>query len=61
MTNDRKPEQTEEEWKAEQAFAVYCALRQAACIRPDLRDNPYYQAMVSEAHADFSLAFWSEL
>lgn len=54
------PEKSPEEWKAEQAFAVYCALRQAACIRPDLRNNPYYQAMVSEAHADFSLAFWSE-
>ena len=48
---------TADEWKAEQAFQVWCALRQAAADRPWLLDNPYYEAMCWEAHDEFQRAF----
>lgn len=48
---------TMDEWKAEMAFQVFCALRRAADADPLLADNPYYDALIREVNADFQAAF----
>lgn len=48
---------TEDQWKAEMAFQVWCVLRRAAATEPYLLDNPYYEALCQEAHDDFQTAF----
>jgi hypothetical protein len=46
-----------EQWKADQAFEVYAVLRRAADQNPELKQNPYWQALQNEAFADFMSSF----
>lgn len=48
---------TVDEWKAEMAFQVFCALRRAADADPLLLDNKYYDSLLREVHSDFQAAF----
>ncbi|WP_062180638.1 hypothetical protein [Sphingopyxis sp. C-1] len=48
---------TADEWKAEMAFQVFCALRRAADAEPLLLENTYYDALLREVHSDFQAAF----
>lgn len=48
---------TVDEWKAEMAFQVFCALRRAADADPLLLDNQYYDALLREVNNDFQMAF----
>lgn len=45
-----------DEIKVEQAFEVWCALREAAATRPWLLDNAYYESFCQEAHDDLQMA-----
>lgn len=42
--------------KVEQAFEVWCALREAAATRPWLLQNAYYESFCQEAHDDLQVA-----
>lgn len=47
---------TDDEIKVEQAFEVWCALREAAATRPWLLNNAYYESFCQEAHDDLQMA-----